>query len=51
MTSFVVAGSRLAFFVSSRVIFGSRIRQIVKDSWEKPDGGDCDPVSLKRHPF
>ena len=21
-----------------------------KDSWEKPDGGACDPVPLKRHP-
>jgi len=21
-----------------------------KDSWEKPDGGACDPVPIKRHP-
>jgi hypothetical protein len=21
-----------------------------KDSWEKPDGGPCAPVPLKRHP-
>ncbi|MNE95294.1 hypothetical protein D3C80_1933600 [compost metagenome] len=21
-----------------------------KDTWEKPDGGDCEPVELNRHP-
>jgi hypothetical protein len=21
-----------------------------KDSWEKPDGGPCDTVGLKKHP-